>query len=74
MTGRDFRVLVVDDDPDMGAALVHAMASPVLDRWSQRGGVPTAVGFGLASGDAIIGNVGSPHYMNNTIIGDAVAL
>ena len=30
------------------------------------------VGFGMAAGDAIIGNVGSPHYMNYTIIGDAV--
>jgi class 3 adenylate cyclase len=45
---------------------------PVLERWSERGGMPTGVGFGLASGDAIIGNVGSPHYMNYTIIGDAV--
>ncbi|TMG81812.1 MAG: adenylate/guanylate cyclase domain-containing protein [Betaproteobacteria bacterium] len=34
--------------------------------------MPTGVGFGLASGDAILGNVGSPHYMNYTIIGDAV--
>ncbi len=32
----------------------------------------TGVGFGLASGDAIIGNVGSPHFMSYTIIGDAV--
>ena len=45
---------------------------PVLERWSARGGISTGVGFGLASGDAIIGNIGSPHYMNYTIIGDAV--
>jgi len=44
----------------------------VLNRWSERGGTPTGVGFGLAAGDAIIGNVGSPHYMSYTIIGDAV--
>jgi adenylate cyclase len=53
----------------------HDMAAsvrPVLERWRERGGVATGVGFGLASGDAIIGNVGSPHYMNYTIIGDAV--
>jgi class 3 adenylate cyclase len=53
----------------------HEMArsvKPVLQRWSARGGIPTAVGFGIASGDAIIGNVGSPHYMSYTIIGDAV--
>ena len=48
-----------------------ASARPVLERWASRG-MPTGVGFGLASGDAILGNVGSPHYMNYTIIGDAV--
>jgi class 3 adenylate cyclase len=53
----------------------HDMASavrPVLERWTGQGGVPTGVGFGLAAGDAIIGNIGSPHYMHYTIIGDAV--
>ena len=66
--------------PQPAAALLawrtaHEMArsvKPVLERWSARGGIPTAVGFGMASGDAIIGNVGSPHYMSYTIIGDAV--
>jgi class 3 adenylate cyclase len=48
-----------------------ASARPVLERWAGRG-MPTGVGFGIASGDAILGNVGSPHYMNYTIIGDAV--
>ena len=45
---------------------------PLLEGWRQRGGVATGVGFGLAAGDAIIGNVGSPHYMSYTIVGDAV--
>jgi len=64
--------------PDAGRRAwetAHDMArsvKPVLSRWSERGGMATGVGFGLASGDAIIGNVGSPHYMNYTIIGDAV--
>ena len=66
--------------PQPDAALLawrtaHDMAcsvKPVLERWGARGGMTTGVGFGLASGDAIIGNVGSPHYMNYTIIGDAV--
>jgi class 3 adenylate cyclase len=48
-----------------------ASARPVLERWAGRG-MTTGVGFGLASGDAILGNIGSPHYMNYTIIGDAV--
>jgi adenylate cyclase len=45
---------------------------PVLEQWRRRGGTPTGVGFGIAAGDAIIGNVGSPHYMSYTIVGDAV--
>ncbi|MFN2645847.1 MAG: adenylate/guanylate cyclase domain-containing protein, partial [Burkholderiales bacterium] len=51
---------------DMAAA-----ARKLLARRSEQG-MPTGVGFGLASGDAILANVGSPHYMNYTIIGDAV--
>jgi class 3 adenylate cyclase len=30
------------------------------------------MGIGIASGEAILGNIGSPHYMSHTIIGDAV--
>lgn len=30
------------------------------------------MGIGICMGDAIIGNIGSPHYMNYTIIGDPV--
>lgn len=46
--------------------------APVLASWTARGGAPTGVGVGIASGEAILGNVGSPHYMSHTIIGDAV--
>lgn len=46
--------------------------APVLARWTARGGAPTGVGVGIASGEAILGNIGSPHYMSHTIIGDAV--
>jgi len=46
--------------------------APVLASWTAHGGAPTGVGVGIASGEAILGNVGSPHYMSHTIIGDAV--
>ncbi len=46
--------------------------SPVLASWTERGSMSTGVGVGIAAGEAIIGNIGSPHHMSYTIIGDAV--
>jgi class 3 adenylate cyclase len=46
--------------------------APVLARWTRRGGAPTGIGLGIASGEAIVGNIGSPHYMSYTVIGDAI--
>jgi class 3 adenylate cyclase len=49
-----------------------ASFAPVLARWTRRGGMPTGIGLGIASGEAIVGNIGSPHYMSYTVIGDAI--
>jgi class 3 adenylate cyclase len=40
--------------------------------WRRRHGIATGVGIGMSRGEAIIGNVGSPHFMSYTIIGDTV--
>ena len=40
--------------------------------WKDRYGIEAGLGIGINEGDVIAGNVGSPDYMNYTIIGDAV--
>ena len=40
--------------------------------WQARYGISTGVGIGICRGHAVIGNVGSPHYMSYTMIGNAV--
>ncbi|HEU4603784.1 MAG TPA: response regulator [Steroidobacteraceae bacterium] len=45
---------------------------PLARQWQQRSGVATGVGIGICAGEAIIGNIGSPHYMSYTIIGNPV--
>ena len=46
--------------------------APVADRWEREVGLKTGVGIGICMGEAVIGNVGSPHYMSYTIIGNPV--
>ncbi|MGH8737509.1 MAG: adenylate/guanylate cyclase domain-containing protein [Burkholderiales bacterium] len=41
-------------------------------QWERRFGISTGVGIGICKGEAIIGNIGSPHYMSYTIIGNPV--
>jgi len=40
--------------------------------WKAAHGIVTGVGIGICRGRAVVGNVGSPHYMSYTMIGDAV--
>src|SRR5262245_19260443 len=46
--------------------------APVAADWQKRHGVTAGIGIGMCRGEAIIGNVGSPHYMSYTVIGDTV--
>ena len=46
--------------------------APVAEGWKGRTGMSTGVGIGICMGEAIIGNVGSPHYASFTIIGNPV--
>jgi class 3 adenylate cyclase len=45
---------------------------PLAAAWRGRHGVETGVGIGICSGEAIIGNVGSPHFMSYTVIGNTI--
>jgi len=63
------------DAPARAWRTAEAMVSrfaPIAAAWKQRHGVDAGIGIGMCRGEAIIGNVGSPHYMSYTVIGDTV--
>lgn len=46
--------------------------APVARRWEDNYGLASGVGIGICMGEAILANVGSPHYTSYTIIGNPV--
>lgn len=56
------------------AAEMVRTAQTMAQDWQRRGGPPLAIGVGVATGEAVVGNVGAPELCSYTAIGDTVNL
>jgi class 3 adenylate cyclase len=64
-----------DDDACRALAAAKEMQQEFIaleQEWLNTYQVKVGLGIGINKGDMIVGNVGSPSYMNYTIIGDSV--
>jgi len=71
-----FGVPVEQDDGPLRAILAAQLMldkfASLAHKWKERHDIETGLGIGINVGEVIAGNVGSPAYMNYTIIGDTV--
>ena len=56
------------------AAAMRQALEELNQEWTGRGLDPLSCGIGLASGEAVVGQIGSPQRMDFTVIGDTVNL
>ena len=56
------------------AAAMRQALEELNQEWTGRGLDPLSCGIGLASGEAVVGQIGSPQRMDFTVIGDMVNL
>jgi len=71
-----FGVPVVQNDGSQralkAAQLMLERFAVLAEKWKVRHNIETGLGIGINAGEVVAGNVGSPAYMNYTIIGDTV--
>lgn len=65
----DHAVRAVRAALDMQGALEE-----VQQQWKSAPGLPLRIGVGIATGDVVVGNIGSPERLNYTAVGDTVNL
>lgn len=62
-----------DVDRAIQAAIAMQQAVPILNaRWRREGRPELQIGIGVHSGEAFVGNIGSPRRLEYTVIGDTV--
>src|SRR5581483_6023582 len=55
------------------APKMHAAFNQLLQQWEARGlDLDIGMGVGINRGNVVVGNIGSPHHLDYTIIGDTV--